>query len=72
MSTTMEFFATTGRGLEPLLADELRALGAEQVREGRGGVAFAGELRIGYAACLWSRTANRILLPLACFPAATP
>ncbi|HEX5514255.1 MAG TPA: bifunctional 23S rRNA (guanine(2069)-N(7))-methyltransferase RlmK/23S rRNA (guanine(2445)-N(2))-methyltransferase RlmL [Gammaproteobacteria bacterium] len=68
----MEFFATTGRGLEPLLADELRALGAEQVREGRGGVAFAGELRIGYAACLWSRTANRILLPLARFPAATP
>jgi 23S rRNA (guanine2445-N2)-methyltransferase / 23S rRNA (guanine2069-N7)-methyltransferase len=67
-----EFFATTGRGLEPLLADELRALGAEDVRDTRGGVAFAGDLRIGYAACLWSRTANRILLPLARFPAPTP
>lgn len=68
----IEFFATAGRGLEPLLADELRALGADQVREARGGVAFAGELRVGYAACLWSRVANRILLPLAQFPAPTP
>lgn len=68
----IEFFATAGRGLEPLLADELRALGADQVRETRGGVAFAGELRTGYAACLWSRVANRILMPLAQFPAPTP
>jgi 23S rRNA (guanine2445-N2)-methyltransferase / 23S rRNA (guanine2069-N7)-methyltransferase len=68
----LQFFATTGRGLEPLLADELRALGAEQVRESRGGVMFAGTLRAAYAACLWSRTANRILFPLARFAAATP
>lgn len=70
--SSLEFFATAPRGLEPLLADELRALGAADVREGRGGVAFGGPLRIGYAACLWSRTANRVLLPLARFPAATP
>lgn len=69
MNDKLEFFATTGRGLESLLANELRVLGAEDVREQRGGVAFRGPLRIGYAACLWSRIANRILLPLARFPA---
>lgn len=68
----LQFFATTGRGLEALLVNELRDLGAEQVRESRGGVQFAGTLRTAYAACLWSRTANRILYPLARFPAATP
>lgn len=72
MNNILEFFATAGRGLEPLLASELRALGAADVQERRGGVAFSGELRIGYAACLWSRVATRILLPLARFPAPEP
>ncbi|PWV61657.1 bifunctional 23S rRNA (guanine(2069)-N(7))-methyltransferase RlmK/23S rRNA (guanine(2445)-N(2))-methyltransferase RlmL [Plasticicumulans acidivorans] len=59
------YFATAPKGVEPLLAAELRALGAADVREARGGVSFAGELAVAYRACLWSRTANRILLPLA-------
>lgn len=66
------FFATAPKGIESLLAEELRRLGAGEVRETRAGVAFAGDLRTAYRACLWSRLANRILLPLARFAAATP
>ncbi|MGY6588337.1 MAG: bifunctional 23S rRNA (guanine(2069)-N(7))-methyltransferase RlmK/23S rRNA (guanine(2445)-N(2))-methyltransferase RlmL [Wenzhouxiangella sp.] len=64
-----EFFATAPRGLEDLLAAELNALGLEGVRPTRGGVSFKGELKSAYTACLWSRIANRILLPLASFSA---
>jgi 23S rRNA (guanine2445-N2)-methyltransferase / 23S rRNA (guanine2069-N7)-methyltransferase len=40
--------------------------------EARGGARFTGSLEDGYRACLWSRVANRILLPLAQFPASGP
>lgn len=66
----MRFFATTPRGMEPLLAAELRAMGLEEVETARSGVDFAGDLAAGYRACLWSRTAGRVLLELARFPAA--
>ena len=65
------FHATTPLGLELLLADELTQLGATQVVPGRAGVAFEGRMETAYRACLWSRLANRILWPLARFPAAT-
>lgn len=61
------FFATAAKGIEPLLADELSALGAHDAKTARGGVTFAGTLETAYRACLWSRTASRILLPLAEF-----
>ena len=64
------YFATCPKGLEYLLRDELVALGAADVREALAGVYFAGELDIAYRACLWSRLASRILLPLAEFDAA--
>ena len=67
-----QFFATAPLGLEGLLADELAAFGAEHVRETRAGVHFQGDLACAYRNCLWSRLANRILLPLARFPAASP
>ena len=67
----MEFFATAAKGTEPALRDELRALRFRGVRADRGGVHFAGELRDGFRACLWSRVAVRILTPLARFPAPT-
>ena len=67
-----EFFATCPKGIESLLAEELRALGAESVRETRAGVAFCRQPATGYRACLWSRLASRVLLPLARFPAPTP
>lgn len=71
MSSTV-LFATAPRGMETLLADELRALGAENVKETRAGASFAGDLGFAYRVCLWSRIANRVLLPLARFPAASP
>lgn len=64
------FFATASAGTEDLLADELRALGLHGVRTGRGGVRFEGSTPDGMRACLWSRIAMRVLLPLAEFPAA--
>lgn len=67
-----DFFATTAKGLEEVLAQELSALGAERVVAGRAGVAFGGRLAVAYRACLWSRVASRILLPLATFRAETP
>ena len=57
--------ATAPRGLADLAAAELRALGAHELSERTAGVRFAGELRIGYEACLWSRVASRVLLEVA-------
>src|SRR5262245_46379120 len=59
-----DYFATCARGLEPYLANELRGIGAEQVREGRGGVEFAGDAALVYRANLWLRTAVRVLKPV--------
>jgi 23S rRNA (guanine2445-N2)-methyltransferase / 23S rRNA (guanine2069-N7)-methyltransferase len=70
MPDPLSLFATASRGLEPLLAKELTALGAETVKERGGGVAFTGDLSIAYRACLGSRLASRILLPLSHFPLA--
>lgn len=72
MNDPSAFFATTPKGIEALLAAELRRLGAASVRETRAGVAFEGDLAVAYRACLWSRLANRILLPVARFAAASP
>ena len=65
-----DFFAAAPSGIEPLLAAELTALGAAQVKPARGGIRFRGALETAYRACLWSRTASRILLPLAELPIA--
>jgi len=59
-----DFFATCPKGLEYLLVDELKALGAADVHESLAGVHFRGELETAYVACLWSRLASRIVLPL--------
>jgi len=72
MLSSLRLFASAPRGIEPLLADELRALGAGNVKETRAGVTFDGDLALAYRVCLWSRVANRVLLPLAQFPAPTP
>src|SRR5690606_24305616 len=52
-------------GLEPALAGELEALGAADVVERRGGVAFRGEPDLGRNANLWLRTAIRVQLEVA-------
>lgn len=51
------------------MAEELRQLGAADVKEARGGASFEGPLAAGYRACLWLRSANRVLMPIAKFPA---
>src|SRR5665811_1862907 len=61
----LPFFATVPRGMESLLAGELRSLGAEHVKQARAGVSFQGTLETAYRVCLWSRLAGRVLLPLA-------
>jgi 23S rRNA (guanine2445-N2)-methyltransferase / 23S rRNA (guanine2069-N7)-methyltransferase len=70
--TIFNFYATTAKGLELLLVDELRGLGASDAAEKLAGVSFSGDIALAYKACLWSRLANRILLKLASFPARTP
>ena len=65
--TKYQLFATTPKAMEDILAEELKQLGAENVHPKMAGVSFQGDLEMAYRACLWSRTANRILLPLSSF-----
>jgi 23S rRNA (guanine2445-N2)-methyltransferase len=62
--TRFSNFATCARGIEEVLASELRELGAENVLIGRGGVHFAGNKALTYKANLWLRTAIRVLCPV--------
>ena len=55
-----EYYAPCTLGLEEVLAEELRALGASEVEAGRGGARFRGNRKLGYAACLWLRSAIRV------------
>ncbi|HEY3152200.1 MAG TPA: THUMP domain-containing protein, partial [Candidatus Binatia bacterium] len=59
------FFATCPRGLEPVLAAELRQLQAEKIRAVGGGVEFSGDFFLCYRANLESRIASRVLWQLA-------
>jgi len=68
---THQFFATTAKGMEQLLCTELSSIGALSPTVTRAGVKFQGTLETAYRACLWSRIANRILLPLKTFAAPT-
>ncbi|MDG1206030.1 MAG: bifunctional 23S rRNA (guanine(2069)-N(7))-methyltransferase RlmK/23S rRNA (guanine(2445)-N(2))-methyltransferase RlmL [Pseudomonadales bacterium] len=65
--TNLTYFATAAKGIETLLLEELRGMGISDVKETRAGVHFTADLEAAYRACLWSRLANRILLPLASF-----
>lgn len=65
--TDYQFFATCPKSLEGLLFTELNQLGATDLRETVAGVYFSGSIETAYRACLWSRLANKILLPLASF-----
>ena len=65
-------YATCSSGLSHLLAAELSEAGATRVNQAGAGVRFEGGLPVAYRACLWSRVANRILLPIHNGAAATP
>jgi 23S rRNA (guanine2445-N2)-methyltransferase / 23S rRNA (guanine2069-N7)-methyltransferase len=58
------WIATAPVGAASVLAEELALFGAEDVRERSHDVKFQGTLEVGYRACLWSRTATRVLLSL--------
>ena len=65
----MYLTATTQFGLEDVLADELRQLGATIEYVGSRAVEFSGSQQLLYEAVLWSRTAMRLLRPFADFDA---
>ncbi|MCL5041198.1 MAG: bifunctional 23S rRNA (guanine(2069)-N(7))-methyltransferase RlmK/23S rRNA (guanine(2445)-N(2))-methyltransferase RlmL [Gammaproteobacteria bacterium] len=69
MQQTLEYFVSCPKGIEGLLLDEVRQLGAEQAKETVAGVSCQGDLALGYRLCLWSRLANRVLLILTRFAA---
>jgi putative N6-adenine-specific DNA methylase len=62
------FFATCPRGLELLLADELRQLNAQKIHAVGGGVQFAGDFFLCHRANLESRIASRVLWQIATAP----
>jgi len=64
LNVSTAWIATCPKGMETLLVDELTALGGQAVKASLAAVYFEGPLEIAYKACLWSRIANRILLPL--------
>jgi putative N6-adenine-specific DNA methylase len=55
------FFATCPRGLELLLAEELRQLQAEKIHAVGGGVGFGGDFFLCHRVNLESRIASRVL-----------
>jgi 23S rRNA (guanine2445-N2)-methyltransferase / 23S rRNA (guanine2069-N7)-methyltransferase len=64
------FLASAPRGLADLLGRELVAFGAVGAKERSTGVAFTGDLRVAYRACLESRIANRVFLEVGRFEVA--
>ncbi len=69
MSEQFEMIAKTFQGLEEILAEELTALGANEVQIGRRMVSFSGDKEMMYKANFCLRTAIRILKPIKHFTA---
>ncbi len=69
MKQNFEMVAKTFHGLEDVLAEELIALGANDVEIGRRAVTFTGDKELLYKANLHCRTALRILKPIYTFKA---
>jgi putative N6-adenine-specific DNA methylase len=63
MSETFEMVAKTFQGLEGVLSDELVALDAQDVKQGRRMVSFKGDKELMYRANFSLRTALRVLKP---------
>ncbi|MBU1068437.1 class I SAM-dependent RNA methyltransferase, partial [Myxococcota bacterium] len=68
--TLHQLFAVASPGVESMLRAELAGLGAGSPVIVEGGVTFQGDDELLMRANLWSRTASRILLRIAEFPAA--
>ena len=65
----MQIIAKTFAGLEKVLAQELKALGATNIELLKRGVQFEGDTRLLYQANLELRTALRVLVPIKSFHA---
>lgn len=66
-----DYFAKTPAGLESVLADELRELGAKEIKQGIRGVQFKGDKELLYKSNFCLRTAISILKPLFSFSVST-
>ncbi len=66
---TFELVATTFKGLESVLADEIKAIGGEDVKILKRAVSFQGNTALMYRANICLRTAIRILKPIKKFTA---
>lgn len=69
MNTEFELIAKTFMGLEPVLAQELTQLGANNVEIGRRMVSFTGDKHLMYRANFALHTALKILKPIRHFKA---
>lgn len=67
-----KIFVTCARGLQPFLADEMRALGVRPEAEQPGGLLANGTLVDCMRLNLWLRTAHRVLFQLHRFQATNP
>jgi putative N6-adenine-specific DNA methylase len=67
MGNNFEMVAKTLFGFEPILAKELRNLGAMDIKEGIRNVRFSGDIGFMYKANLCLRTAIKILKPFKTF-----
>ena len=66
----MKLYVACARGLEYLLVDEMKTLGAERATAASAGVNVEGEPAVAYRALTHSRLAGRVLWPLAEFECA--
>jgi len=64
-----ELVAKTFKGLENVLADELKALGADEITILNRAVSFKGDKAMMYKSNLWLRTALTVLKPINTFKA---
>ena len=69
MEQQSELIAKTFMGLEPVLAGELKSIGAENIKTGRRMVSFTGDKETMYKANLQLHTAIKILKPISHFKA---
>jgi putative N6-adenine-specific DNA methylase len=70
-SSALRLVATCTPGLEPILERELSSLGMDDVEPARSAIRFRGDWPAAWRANYWLRTANRVLVEIASFPAGT-
>ena len=61
----LHWYATAAFGLEGIVSAELKRLGMRDVQAESGGARFTGSPADAFRACLWLRSADRVLLILA-------